>query len=282
VDKHDQEHLLLLAHTLAQMLLFRRAGNSESDTAGRFARRFATKHWDVLAENNNGADAEDTPEYRRRCLAEAMGFLLDLFAGEEELEPFLELKFLSGLMGTFELVNVCISIPHPVSTQGQLLCDMLDAGTLMQLHDLQRGADNSDSSDDEGSEAGSTAGIEGEESSHVSAAMEAACHGTLFASVVGTALSEAVAFTNHSCLPNIQIDFGTTAAGEPPEPGLWVHATTQRPLIPGDEVLMAYVPSIVGKPLAVRQRRMRKFGFQCRCRSCITDEMLAAEGDQVA
>lgn len=281
VDEQDQEHLLLLAHALAQMLLFRRAGNSESDTASRFARQFTTKNWDLLAENGDGADSEDTPEYRRTCLAEASGFLRDLFAGEEEIEPFLELNFLSGLMGTFELVNICIQIPHPLNTQGPLLCDTLDASTLTHLHDLQRGAGDSDSSDDEGSETGSNAGIEGEESSPFSAAMEAGRHGTLFASVVGTALDEAVAFTNHSCLPNIQIDFGTAAAGEPPEPGLWVHATTQRPLIPGDEVLMAYVPSIVGKPLAVRQRRMRRFGFQCRCRSCITDEMLAAEGDRV-
>lgn len=282
VDEQDQEHLLLLAHALAQMLLFRRAGNSESDTASRFAGQFVTRQWDLLAENGNGGDAEDTPEYRRTCLAEASGFLQGLFAGEEEMEPFLELNFLSGLMGTFELVNLCIQIPHPVSAQGQLLCDMLDASTLTRLHELQRGAGDSDgdSSGDEGSEAGSDA-TEGEESSPFSAAVEAARHGTLFASVVGTALAEAVAFTNHSCLPNIQIDFGTAAASEPPEPGLWVHATTQRPLIPGDEVLMAYVPSIVGKPLAVRQRRMRRFGFQCRCRSCITDEMLAAEGDQV-
>jgi len=281
VDKQDQEHLLLLAHALAQMLLFRRAGNSESDTAERFARQFARKHWDVLAESGNGADAEDTPEYRRGCLAEASCFLRDLFAGEEEIKPFLELDFLSGLMGTFELVNICISIPHPLSSQGLLLCDMLDADTLTKLHELQRDADDSDSSDDAGSEASSDAGQNSEECNPASDAMEAACQGILFASVTGTALDEAVAFTNHSCLPNIEIDFGTAAAGDPPEPGLWIHATAQRPLIPGDEVLMSYVPSIVGKPLAVRQRRMLKFGFQCRCRSCITDEMLAAEGEQV-
>lgn len=64
-------------------------------------------------------------------------------------------------------------------------------------------------------------------------------------------------------------------------PGLWVFSAARRPLIPGDEVQMCYVPSVVGKPVEERQRRMKRFGFECRCRCCTTDLMLKAEGDIV-
>merc|ERR1711959_159538 len=120
--------------------------------------------------------------------------------------------------------------------------------------------------------------VKSEES--VAIALEAARKGTLFANVVGTALIEALSFMNHSCLPNARIDFETSATLENSSgPGLWVFSAARRPLIPGDEVQMCYVPSVVGKPLEVRQKRMNKFGFECRCRCCTTDLMLKVEGD---
>eukprot|EP00929_Paragymnodinium_shiwhaense_P026867 TRINITY_DN15881_c0_g1_i3.p1 TRINITY_DN15881_c0_g1~~TRINITY_DN15881_c0_g1_i3.p1 ORF type:complete len:167 (+),score=34.52 TRINITY_DN15881_c0_g1_i3:246-746(+) len=116
----------------------------------------------------------------------------------------------------------------------------------------------------------------------IAEAVESAKRGDLWSNVVGTALVETLAFTNHSCMPNARVDFaaaGRGGASGKSEPGLWVFALARRPLMPGDEVLMSYVPSVSGKPLAVRQQRMKKFGFPCRCRSCITDEMLEAEGE---
>merc|ERR1711871_1190880 len=116
----------------------------------------------------------------------------------------------------------------------------------------------------------------------VAAALEAVKDGSLFAHVVGTSLCEALSFTNHCCLPNARIDFATSANKENTSgPGLWVFSAARRPLIPGDEVLMCYVPSVVGKPVEVRQKRMKRFGFECRCRCCKTDLMLKEEGDVV-
>merc|ERR1712014_413150 len=53
-------------------------------------------------------------------------------------------------------------------------------------------------------------------------AVEAARRGDLFGAVVGTALCEALAFTNHCCLPNCAIDFATAGQAEARGPGLWV------------------------------------------------------------
>merc|ERR1712216_614480 len=119
-------------------------------------------------------------------------------------------------------------------------------------------------------------------SEDLEAAREAAGKGSLFAHVVGTSLCEALSFMNHSCLPNARIDFATSATPDNTSgPGLWVFSAARKPLCPGDEVQMCYVPSVVGRPVEERQKRMKRFGFECRCRCCTTDLMLKADGDIV-
>jgi len=314
----EQEHLLLLAHHVAAALLRRRAGDDLQDVMHHFVQQFTayefSKPWETLADE---ADTEgDTPTYRRDLLEKAACHLRNIFADHELAAPFLDFDVLSSMMGTYELVNMCISIYHPLNSQCSQIAEILKGSTdtrlTERLHELQKGVDeDSDSSSDEeddeeeGDEKEKAAPGEATASSPENAAanagsgypqpaengdissqdaekaaLEALAQNTFFANVVGTSLIQALSFLNHSCLPNARIDFATSATPDNVSgPGLWVSAAARRPLIPGDEVQMCYVPSVVGKPLEVRQRRMRKFGFECKCRCCTTDEMLKAEGD---
>mmetsp|Transcript_43860 Transcript_43860/g.102456 ORF Transcript_43860/g.102456 Transcript_43860/m.102456 type:complete len:518 (-) Transcript_43860:17-1570(-) len=269
----DSEHLLLLAHHVACMILARRAGQSLEVVRHRFAGQFAAAPWDSLAE---GCGSEsDTPEERRRCFAKAMPLLEALFEGEDYASDFLDPELLSRVLGTFELVNMCISIPHPLNSHANL-ADCITAHTANALIKLQEPLQESDSED----ESAAPEAVEGEaemQDAENKSAFHAARTGQLFENVIGTALCEALAYTNHCCLPNCRIEFAVASQPEAKGPGLWVYAVTRRPLVPGDEVLMAYVPSVVGKPLHVRQRKMQKFGFRCECRSCETDRVLEAD-----
>merc|ERR1712178_62634 len=205
-------------------------------------------------------------------------------------------------MGTYELVNMCISIPHPLNTRAAEIAELLQGPSLANLHGLQKGVDDeSDEEDEEEDEDEQDATkMEKDEKEQeatksdseskdttpsqeqITAALDAVKDGSLFAHVVGTSLCEALSYTNHCCLPNARIDFATSATKENTSgPGLWVFSAARRPLIPGDEALMCYVPSVVGKPVEVRQKRMQKFGFECRCRCCTTDLMLKEEGNIV-
>eukprot|EP00931_Biecheleriopsis_adriatica_P108221 TRINITY_DN82562_c0_g1_i1.p1 TRINITY_DN82562_c0_g1~~TRINITY_DN82562_c0_g1_i1.p1 ORF type:complete len:551 (+),score=94.18 TRINITY_DN82562_c0_g1_i1:29-1681(+) len=279
-DETDTEHLLLLAHVVAQMVLQRRAGTSLDEVKRRFAEQFASSPWDKLAEGNGCSKGDDTPEVRRTNFAKASLLIEKIFQGEVHAEALLEPSLLSGLLGTFELVNMCISIPHPLNSEGQRVQELLSGRVAAQLDELQKPLEDSDSDEDGEVQAGEiAASSEGNESDREAKALAAAAKGDLFENVIGTALCEALAFTNHSCLPNCRIDFACASHGEAKGPGLWVYSVTRRPLVPGDEVLMSYVPSVVGKPLEVRQRKMQKFGFPCSCRSCETDKALAADDD---
>eukprot|EP00403_Amphidinium_massartii_P037947 CAMPEP_0178450178 /NCGR_PEP_ID=MMETSP0689_2-20121128/42971_1 /TAXON_ID=160604 /ORGANISM="Amphidinium massartii, Strain CS-259" /LENGTH=524 /DNA_ID=CAMNT_0020075597 /DNA_START=74 /DNA_END=1648 /DNA_ORIENTATION=+ len=285
-DEADQEHLLLLAHHVATMLLHRKRGMSLELVLQRYARQFVSKSWESLAAESapsgsgnvrqDGSDpSQDTPEVRRKLLARTTGLLHALFAGEELAEkPLLDPDLLGSIIGSFELVNMCISLPHPLNKEEfrPRLKQLLDLPTAQKLLMMQKKAEEEegDASDEE-----EAAGDEPAEEETVESLEEC----SLFANVVGSALCEALALTNHSCLPNCEVDFatpGTAYCGD--GPGLWMYCMAKRPLIPGDEVLMTYLPSVVGQPLEIRRRRLEKFGFTCQCRCCLTDESLAREG----
>lgn len=304
----DQEHLLLLAHHIAMALLRRRAGDDLSEVRQKYVTQFCRAPWESLADADDPGG--DTPSNRRDSLAKARNYLLQIYADEPLAEPFLDMDTLSSMLGTYELVNMCISIPHPLNSQGSRIADLLGGSALAKLHEQQKGVDSE--SDDEDEESSQDPGdaetramkslVEGaadgrlkavleglnkdtspdseDEDAPVdpeAAALEAAREGTLFGNVIGTSLVEALSFMNHSCLPNARIDFATSVTPNVSAPGLWVYSAARRPLIPGDEVQMCYVPSVVGKPLEERQKRMKKFGFECKCRCCTTDSMLEAE-----
>jgi len=285
-DEFDQEHILLLAHHVAVMLLHRKRGLSLEAVLQRYAHQFVTTPWDTLVDeekdvpepHDRAANArKDTAATRRKLLHRTTALLHALFATEELVEPLLDPELLRSIIGSFELINMCISLPHPLNREdirGHLR-KLLDTDSLRSLLAIQLKADDDDDdNEDEDTEA---------EVPSMESALEALEECSLFANVLGSAQCEALALTNHSCLPNCDVDFapfrnplGGVCAGD--GPGLWLYSLAKRPLLPGDEVLMAYLPSVVGQPLEIRRQRLLKFGFTCQCRCCLTDEKLASEG----
>lgn len=286
------ENLLMLAHGVAQMTLCREHGESLEEIQHRFVRQFVSQSWESLASDIDDKDGDDTPAKRRELLTKEVELLHVLFEGNDLAEPFLEVELLDSLLSTFELTSMSISIAHPLNSFGPQLCTLLGGETLAKILKTQRMVDEdseSEGSTDDGASQNEVSGRGSTENEEQSAqsnspaeeALECARKGKLFAHVTGAGLFERVAFTNHCCLPNCSIEFATAGQEKAHGPGLCLYTLANRPLIPGDELLMTYVPTVVAQPYRVRQRRMKRFGFTCRCRTCVTDEILIADGDLV-
>jgi len=206
----ETEHLLLLAHHIGAALVRRLAGDEWPEVRHHFVTQFFSHPWDKLA--NEDDPGGDTPSSRRELLEKAAALLKKIFADQELAAPFLDMDTLSGMMGTYELVNMCISIPHPLNTQKAGIAELLQGNALASLHALQKGVDDEsdeeDSDDEEDDE--ETQAADGQEipeavaeasadknkalseEEQIADALQAVKDGTLFAHVVGTSLCEAL------------------------------------------------------------------------------------------
>eukprot|EP00931_Biecheleriopsis_adriatica_P063072 TRINITY_DN38149_c0_g1_i1.p1 TRINITY_DN38149_c0_g1~~TRINITY_DN38149_c0_g1_i1.p1 ORF type:complete len:512 (-),score=101.78 TRINITY_DN38149_c0_g1_i1:148-1683(-) len=91
--------------------------------------------------------------------------------------------------------------------------------------------------------------------------------------VEASALVPFVAFCNHSCIPNMEVDFNHEVGAE----GIWCTVTTSRAVSAGEELTMEYIP-VVAMPYAERQLALSKqWGFTCECTRCIAEHSLSAE-----
>lgn len=271
----EQEGLLLLAHHIAKMVLELQRGLELSEVLHQYVLQFATSAWDHVAE----AQVADSSEIRSELLTKAQSLLREIFADYLVAGPLLERDLLCRMLGTYDVVNMCVTLENPLNEQGEAVASLLPGDLLAKICDLQQTADTE--SDDEAEESAEEGGSKDKIPCTAEEGVEAAQGGVLFADIVGSALCEALAFMNHSCLPNCKISFETGSSPDSHGPGLWMSALARRPLMPGDEVLMSYVPSVVGKPLEARQQRLKKtFGFSCSCRPCISDKMLLTQMDE--
>jgi len=89
--------------------------------------------------------------------------------------------------------------------------------------------------------------------------------------VSASALDSFVAFCNHSCIPNVDVNFRHDAA----RPGLWCVATASRAIEEGEELTIQYVP-VVTIPVADRQASLQRWGFECSCIRCVAEGRLSA------
>jgi hypothetical protein len=77
----------------------------------------------------------------------------------------------------------------------------------------------------------------------------------------GTALFAVGCQMNHSCVPNVQLCY---ARGD-----MVAAAVAQTEIAPGDELCINYVGLRQG--YADRQRRLRHYGFVCKCPRCVAE-----------
>mmetsp|Transcript_44898 Transcript_44898/g.129906 ORF Transcript_44898/g.129906 Transcript_44898/m.129906 type:complete len:94 (+) Transcript_44898:147-428(+) len=86
----------------------------------------------------------------------------------------------------------------------------------------------------------------------------------------GFGLLAGVALTNHSCAPNVRVDFPR---------GDWVaEARALRPLAAGEEVLQAYVDEDMDRKWR-RKRLLLDYGFECNCTKCEDEQALDVAAD---
>lgn len=78
----------------------------------------------------------------------------------------------------------------------------------------------------------------------------------------GTGLYASVARLNHSCAPNVKVDF--------PENAARLRAFALRPIAPGEELCISYIEQQVD--VQTRRRQLLEYGFNCICEKCLKED----------
>lgn len=87
---------------------------------------------------------------------------------------------------------------------------------------------------------------------------------TLFPPLDGTAFYATICRINHSCDPNVRVTYVNS-----PEHGLQASLIALKPIAPGQELVQSYIDQF--QPLAVRQKALKDYGFQCACSKCVSE-----------
>mmetsp|Transcript_8969 Transcript_8969/g.21278 ORF Transcript_8969/g.21278 Transcript_8969/m.21278 type:complete len:166 (+) Transcript_8969:188-685(+) len=78
----------------------------------------------------------------------------------------------------------------------------------------------------------------------------------------GTALFVSVARINHSCVPNLKIEFHRNSA--------CLTAIALKPLTMGEELCISYIRQEAD--VKTRRRQLLEYGFTCNCEKCIQED----------
>lgn len=173
---------------------------------------------------------EERTEDRQRLARESLALLVDIFDGAG---PLFEFEFFVGLLGQFELVNVNIEYDHPASA-------WLGANASLVRK---------------------TCGTLFDEVQRVYSCSERALRGVVpqLPPFMGLGLFRTVALTNHSCQPNLEVDFRSSSQAV-------VRALCD--IAEGDELFISYIDEHA--PLDIRQVQLRaRYGFRCACPKCV-------------
>eukprot|EP00928_Gymnodinium_smaydae_P087001 TRINITY_DN71367_c0_g1_i1.p1 TRINITY_DN71367_c0_g1~~TRINITY_DN71367_c0_g1_i1.p1 ORF type:complete len:498 (+),score=112.77 TRINITY_DN71367_c0_g1_i1:76-1494(+) len=205
--------------------------------------------------------------------------------------------FLAELLGLFELNNIDVEVPSPLAAplaaRGSILASAAAAGDARAAAELQLlermlrekewlmrcvwGEETTGiyGDDDAGADAAMGGGddldamLERPEAEVTNAAMAEARRQvdamTLeqllqapWPALHGTALIPTVARINHSCEPNLKIEFhGNNSA---------MSAVSLRPIQAGEEFSISYI--LEEADLQIRRRRLLEYGFNCVCERC--------------
>jgi len=81
-------------------------------------------------------------------------------------------------------------------------------------------------------------------------------------SLHGTALFASVARINHSCAPNLKVEFPMNSAR--------LSAIALAPISPGSELCISYIGQ--GESVKVRRTKLLEYGFVCNCERCLQED----------
>jgi hypothetical protein len=193
---------------------------------------------------------------------------------------------MSRLLAMFELNNIDISIPSKLSetmkvlsTSVPLVPILREKEVVMRLlwNDEARGIYEEEDGDEMDDEEEEEEEVMDESPEHhgcgdvdemIEQVREQVSHLSLtelldceYPDFHGTGFFTSVARTNHSCEPNVGMDFDDGNAV--------VSCKALRDMVPGQELRMSYIARPEEKSVAVRQGQLKDYLFDCRCSRCI-------------
>jgi len=227
---------------------------------------------------------------------------LDIHAPEESSVLFeAGPAFFSELLGTFEYNNIDIEVKSPVGAffarrghallQARNMGDQRAAAELLLLENLLRekewvlkcvwGEETTGIYGDDDAEAGMGDDAPMDDSEMVAVDEAAMVNGEMakaraevakmsleellsapWPTFHGIGLFASVARLNHSCAPNLKVDFLANSS--------CIQAVTLRPIAPGEELCISYIEQEM--PVQQRRKQLLEYGFHCICERCIAED----------
>eukprot|EP00811_Abedinium_folium_P002907 NODE_12676_length_1210_cov_2.941828.p1 GENE.NODE_12676_length_1210_cov_2.941828~~NODE_12676_length_1210_cov_2.941828.p1 ORF type:complete len:288 (-),score=81.77 NODE_12676_length_1210_cov_2.941828:278-1141(-) len=251
--------------------------NGDATALGRHTGFFNQPWPELLAAG--AVDRDAWVEKRRSSLEASRAMLTAVLEGRVPpgVECLLSPDGYARLVGMIDLVTKDIGHPHPLDAPLRALLDGLPVKAVSDLRkvgllwlrakisaqDCEEPTSPDDSSDEEGEEeieaAGPGAGVGGGKGIvNLCEVSRRVRDLPILPGFDGFALSPSVAFTNHSCVPNV--DVVRLDSGE-------LEVVALRAIGTGEEILMSYIEE--EDPTASRRRDLLKsYGFLCRCPRC--------------
>jgi hypothetical protein len=292
------DNLLLLAQLLA--LFVSRAEGSYEKFEGHLAEMltYTNRPFNEVTRPPTGAERdEEWNEWLESTITQAFDLLSSALAPQNEVfgrffaNREQAYNILSRLLSVFELNNIDLAIP---SKLGEELTALANAGykitailkekeVVMRLlwndeargiyEDGEEGSEYEDAEMDDQcaeSECGSAHHDEGyvddmiaslrDEVSTLSLQDLLKCENPSFH---GTGFFPSVARTNHSCNPNVVMDFDDGCA--------LVTCKALRPIAQGEELRMSYIGRPDEKAKSARQAQLKDYLFDCSCEKCLSE-----------
>jgi hypothetical protein len=261
---------------------------------------YTNRPFNEVARPPEGSERdEEWNEWLESTISEAFELLSRALAPQNPIfskffaEKHSAFSILSRLLSAFELNNIDIAIPSSLSSElNSLLAQGIDVVAIIrekevamrmlwddeargiyedEFEDEEMDAEEEDDRDD-GSENSCTA-HHGEEyidemilkiREEVAKMSIEELTASEYPTFHGTGLFASVARTNHSCEPNVVMDFYDSNA--------MVTCKALRDVHQGEELRMSYIGRPESKSTKVRQAQLRDYLFECSCQKCSHNE----------
>eukprot|EP00930_Biecheleria_cincta_P076067 TRINITY_DN63275_c0_g1_i1.p1 TRINITY_DN63275_c0_g1~~TRINITY_DN63275_c0_g1_i1.p1 ORF type:complete len:580 (-),score=90.65 TRINITY_DN63275_c0_g1_i1:71-1810(-) len=257
LSNQSEDRLLLLAvHHTAGILAKARSADDGilAELVQEFVGKYHSEPWHFLAALEEDIESRLNTIKQLAALAEQLlGPYCDALSNAKEARELLLYP---------EAISRCVGMLQLVCFQAQMLSPLALALSAARM-------DAAENDDDEGNSAATDSG----EARSCLASFACTTTGRLLARTsTASALVHFVSMCNHSCMPNLEIDF----RHEADRPGIFCTARATRNIAVGEELNIQYIP-VVAAPLEERQAKLlRTWGFKCQCTRCSAEEALSA------
>jgi hypothetical protein len=287
------DNLLLLAQLLCVLVRQSEASTDGFEKNIQHLLSYTNRPFHEVARPPSGSDRDtEWIEWLETTIGEAFELLRIALSPQHDIfsrffsnksEAFL---VMSRLLAMFELNNIDISIPSKLSetmkvlsTSVPLVPILREKEVVMRLlwNDEARGIYEEEDGDEMDDEEEEEEEVMDESPEHhgcgdvdemIEQVREQVSHLSLtelldceYPDFHGTGFFTSVARTNHSCEPNVGMDFDDGNAV--------VSCKALRDMVPGQELRMSYIARPEEKSVAVRQGQLKDYLFDCRCSRCI-------------